>query len=322
MTRTITFYTTTILLSAALFFTGCATQSPSTTDTGTASPLLSLIEDNDRDDIADWCEDHSIAEINEAVAALTPTQRRALVECVIDTVDDPVRKAKITDAAFLVVDAPLLGFYTELLATTPIKVHDAGGGGYAAGDHISISTGVVLNASTASLRNTLTHELFHIFNRKNNAATGISGLNEGTAIWIFKTAFSDLNAEENALGLAEPTFGTINYYRDIKIKGYPTCIPLGIPDVEKITDKGRYVYEEILMKRDPSHLPVFDTKTMQNIYDKYYRDINRNQDFGKWLEEFSNQHDFMVAELLDTGACELPEGHTNVINTCPTPLAN
>lgn len=275
-----------------------------------------------RESVAEWCDVHSVPEINDAVAALTPTQRRALIEAVIDTVDEPAQRARIIDGADAVLSSPLLGFYLELFATTPIKVHEASGGGFAYGtSHISLGSGLLEGDDLKPVRNTLSHELFHTFNARNRAAGGISGLNEGTAIWIFKTAFPDFTDEENALGLAEPTFGTINFYRDIQIQNYPRCIPLGIPDRDEITEKGLYVYKEILMKRDPSRLPIFDAEVMQNIYDKYYRDLNRNQDFSVWLQEFEVQHEKMVEELTTTGTVVLPEGFTNVINICPTPPA-
>ena len=307
---------------------GCATDNISKTKTIApvnktlaTQELKQLIATNNRAGIATWSEKLSVAELNRAVAALSSDSRRQLTETIVSTPAKDKRKKQLINAANAVLDNQLLGFYIELFAHTEIKVHEAKGGGYASGDHISISTGLMDSDDPKALRNTLTHELFHIFNHREHASTGISGLNEGTAIWIFKTAFTDLADDQIALGLAEPTFGTMNFYRDIKLKGYPTCIPLGIPNAS-ITQKGREVYRDILMKRDPSKLPIFDTGKMQRIYDKYYRDLNRNQDFAIWLKLFETQHKRMVEELNTTGDCVLPVGFTNVINKCPTPPAN
>ncbi len=316
---------------AALAAHGCRHYSPK----GAAAPssisnvcsnaalneLKLLVEQGNRDPIAEWAKRNSIPNINRMVQALTPDERRALANASISTQATGKEKENLIDAATQVLNSSLLGFYVEMFATAEIRVHEAPGGGYAAGDHISIGNGLLDGEKPQVLRNTLSHELFHIFNGRNHASVGISGLNEGTAIWIFKTAYPGFPKDEVKLGLAEPTFGTINFYRDIGIKGYPKCIPLGIPRTN-ITEKGRYVYEEILMKRDPSKLPVFDAAKMQRIYDKYYRDLNRNQDFSAWIDEFTARHRHMVAELEATGDCVLPPGFTNSMNSCPTPSPN
>jgi len=235
--------------------------------------------------------------MNTAVQTLTAAERRQLAAQTLDTpgASDEERQ-RLIDGAGLVLENPLLGFYAELFATAQIRLHDAASGGYAAGDHISLGRGLLATTNTIPLRNTLAHELFHIFNGHNRASVGISGLNEGTAIWIFKCAFPDTTDAERALGLAEPTFGTMNFYRDIGLKNYPKAIPLGIPTKE-ITPKGREVYADILMARDPSKLPLFDEARMTAIYTQYFKPINRNQPFDKWLDEFRAAHARMLRDL-------------------------
>ena len=316
-----------ILFSALLLLTyGCATNNgslkniPSVKTIG-SEKLEQLISENNRAAIALWSQKAGVAEMNCAVEGLTPDLRHKLTVICISTSIKNDRKNKLIKAANSILNNKFLGFYVELLSNTKIKMHKAKGGGYACGDYISISSGLLDDDNPIALRNTLTHELFHIFNHREHASTGISGLNEGTAIWIFKTAYTDLDDDQISLGLAEPTFGTINFYRDIGLTNYPTCIPLGIPNAS-ITSKGKEVYHDILMKRDPSKLPIFDTGKMQRIYDKYYRDLNRNQNFASWLKLFKIQHARMLKELNTTGDCVLPTGFTNTINKCPTPTAN
>jgi len=285
------------------FFVVCAlagSTSAATTNAGvtTASPSGlpgALLTNANRAAIAAWCATQPASNINAALHALTPQQRRQLVSCALDTTVTPAEKQQVTEAALMVTDSPDLGFYLELYATTQIRRHDAPGGAYAAGDHISLSSGILDKKDIIVLRNTITHELFHIFNSQQHAAPGISGLNEGTAIWIFKCAYSDLPRGEYDLGLAEPTFGTLNFYRDIGIKGYPKNIAMGIPTTN-ITAKGREVYETILMARDPSRLPVFDARAMQAIYKKYFSPIKRDQAFDKWLRKFRQAHARMLRD--------------------------
>ncbi len=293
--------------------------------------LRALLGAKDRQEIAAWSRAATISNMNATVHALTAKERAALAELTVITgafrlADNTVTTmparyhALLVQGATAVLESPLLGFYVELFANTEIRAHTAGGGAYAAGTHISFSSGVLdRGAAVPDVRNTLAHELFHIFNGRNHAAGGISGLNEGTAIWIFKTAFYESDSDEYAMGLTEPTFGTINFYRDIGIPGYAKCIPLGVPS-ERITEKGREVYA-MLMERDPSMLPVFDEQQLQRAYDKYFRDLNRNQDFGVWLKECHAGVTGMVAELRATGTITLPAGFTNTISSCPTPRA-
>lgn len=285
------------LLTAGGFVASAA---PTTvTDAGRvpASQLHTAMASSNRAEVAAWARGCSIAEMNAAVQSLSATERRQLIA---QTLDMPgasdAERQRLVDGAGLVLDNPLLCFYIELLATTQIRLHDAASGGYAAGDHISLGRGLLATTNALPLRNTIAHEMFHIFNAQNRASVGISGLNEGTAIWIFKCAFPDTTDAERALGLAEPTFGTMNFYRDIGIKNYPKEIPLGIPTKE-ITPKGREVYENILMARDPSKLPLFDEARMTAIYTKYFQPINRNQPFDKWLDAFRAAHAQMLRDL-------------------------
>ncbi len=188
--------------------------SAATTHAGAVAVPQGLPTNGTRAAIAAWCAAQPAGNINAALHALTPQQRRQLINCALDTTAAPVERQRLFEAATLIADNPLRGFYLELFATTQIRVHDAPGGGYAAGDHISLGRSLFGQQDITVLRNTITHEFFHIFNHQQHAAGGISGLNEGTAIWIFKCAYNDLPRAEYDLGLAEPTFYFAGLQRD------------------------------------------------------------------------------------------------------------
>ena len=94
--------------------------------------------------------------------------------------------------------------------------------------------------------------------------------------------FYENDEEKMALGLAEPAIGTKLFYRDIGIPGYPTDIEFGVP--KDLTPKGREVYD-MLIAADRSKLPVYDEAKMKEYFD-FFSDINRNQDFSTYLEQF------------------------------------
>jgi hypothetical protein len=260
-----------------------------------AETLKALITRKDKPGIQRWADETGALEMNRTVQELSDRERRELAEIIITSPVNGEMRTNLVEYIADIIGNPLLGFYTELFADVPVKVHPGKGGGYAAGSHISIADGLLKKSGNPSTRNTLVHELFHIFNHREKGAGGISALNEGTAIWIFKTAFDDIPENEKELGIAEPAFGTIGYYRDIGIKGYPKHIPLGVP--KNITAKGREVYEHILMARDPSRLPLFDREKLQACFDTYFKDLNRNQDFGTYKKEFKKRLQKMLADV-------------------------
>lgn len=260
--------------------------------------LRSLITRKDKPGIQHWADETGALVINRTVQELSDKERRELAAVIVTSPVDGEMRKHLVEYIADIIGNPLLGFYTELFADVPVNVHPGKGGGYAAGSHISIADGLLKKSGNPSTRNTLVHELFHIFNHREKGAGGISALNEGTAIWIFKTAFDDIPENEKELGIAEPAFGTIGYYRDIGIKGYPKHIALGVP--EHITAKGREVYEHILMARDPSQLPLFDHEKLQACFDAYFKDLNRNQDFGAYKKEFKKRLQKMLADKKTT----------------------
>ena len=232
-----------------------------------------------------WTEAATVAEMNKKVKALTPEEKEKLVRnWLVLNIPEEDKETVIKGCAAIIAH-PKLGFYAELFAHTPVNSHEADGGAWAAGDHISLSTGLLAEKDPESVRDTLTHELFHIFNDREHGAGGISALNEGTAIWIFNMTFYENDPLKMELGLAEPAIGTKLFYRDIGIPGYPTDIEFGVP--KDLTPKGREVYD-MLIAADRSRLPIYDEAKMKEYFD-FFSDIDRNQDFDVYLGVFKDR---------------------------------
>ena len=241
--------------------------------------------DMTKEEAKEWTKNATVAEMNEKVAKLTSAEKEKLVRNWLTLNLPEEDKEAVIKGCAAIIEHPKLGFYVELFAHTPINKHEAGGGAWAAGDHISMSSGLLAQKDPESIRNTLTHELFHIFNHRENGAGGISALNEGTAIWIFNMTFYEDDPKKMELGLAEPAIGTMLYYRDIGIPGYPTDIEFGVP--KDLTPKGKEVYD-MLLEADPSKLPVYDESKMKEYFD-FFKDINRNQEFSTYLGLFEER---------------------------------
>lgn len=125
-----------------------------------------------------------------------------------------------------------------------------------------------------TLPHTLIHETYHGFNARHGLGGG-HGLNEGMAIAIFKYYFGD------EVNLAETVFGTVNYYRDIGIEGYPRRFPIG--DVGEADEKGREALR-YLMAADVSGVDWLDARQVEKVYRRFWKRLNRDVDFyAVWL---------------------------------------
>jgi len=125
-----------------------------------------------------------------------------------------------------------------------------------------------------TLPHTLIHETYHGFNARHGLGGG-HALNEGTAIAIFKHFLGD------EVNLAETIFGTVNFYRDIGIEGYPRRFPIGDP--WEADEKGREALR-YLMAADVSGIDWFDGELVATIYRRFWKRLNRNVDFfARWL---------------------------------------
>ena len=241
--------------------------------------------DMTQEEAKEWTKNATIAEMNKKVKALTPEEKEKLVRNWLTLNIPDEDKETVIKGCTAIIEHPKLGFYVELFAHTPINVHEADGGAWAAGAHISLSSGLLAEKDPESIRDTLTHELFHIFNDREHGAGGISALNEGTAIWIFNMTFYENDPKKMELGLAEPAIGTMLYYRDIGLPGYPTDIEFGVP--KDLTPKGKEVYD-MLIAADKSKLPVYDESKMKEYF-AFFKDINRNQEFSTYLGLFEDR---------------------------------
>lgn len=139
------------------------------------------------------------------------------------------------------------------------------------------------------------HELFHIFNQMNEAFNPSADrmLDEGIAIFIFKTYFPENRTEnEKTLGMIEPIFGTRSYYKDVMKNDSGDFVGFNL---NTVTPLAQQVYSN-LMQRDPAKLPIADKTKLNSCYNKYFKDINRNQDFNIFLNLFLNAFNKMNTE--------------------------
>lgn len=132
------------------------------------------------------------------------------------------------------------------------------------------------------------HESFHSFDCVNYGPVG--ALDEGAAIWVFKSAFPEgLSPAET---WAEATYGTKLYYRDIV--GWPVypLLAVGSGASQKLLD----VYR-ILSASDPSHLPWNSQDRLTNCFRQYFEPLDRNVDFyAVWLPAVQLATNEMVAD--------------------------
>lgn len=120
------------------------------------------------------------------------------------------------------------------------------------------------------------HETCHSFNEFHGRPMAIGpGWNEGSAI-----ALAKYFRQGERINLAETVFGTILYYRDIGLKGYPRIISIG--NTNDYDQKGKeFVYW--LMQRDISGVNWFDSREVNNVFCKYWNPLNRNIPWEEWL---------------------------------------
>lgn len=116
------------------------------------------------------------------------------------------------------------------------------------------------------------HETFHTFNFVHGPVGG--GWNEGSAIALPKWY------EGDACHLGETVFGTVLYYRDIGIEGYPKHIEIGGP--WQYDQKGQE-FTHWLMQYDVSGVNWFNPQEVRRTLDIYWAPLNRNVAWEDWL---------------------------------------
>ncbi|MBI4424190.1 MAG: hypothetical protein HY554_10710 [Elusimicrobia bacterium] len=126
----------------------------------------------------------------------------------------------------------------------------------------------------AKAKDAIVHESCHGFMHEHRLDFAGVGLNEGLCIALPKhidTGYGDI---------AEAVFGTVLYYRDVGISGYPRAVAIG--DANTLDAKGQSVVE-LLMEQDPSPIDWFNPRQLQCLYDRVWSRQNRNVAWDAWL---------------------------------------
>jgi hypothetical protein len=253
--------------------------------TGVEPTLSSLIAAGDRDGIRTWAAYHSIAAIDDAVAALKAAERDRLAEVVLDTNATGEARDKMLRVMRRALAVRELGFYTEVWSYTFVEI--VPGGFFGGCNHLFLDPDAWGGLSDQDAWGVFLHESFHSFNCVNGGPAG--ALDEGSAIWI---TFAPFDAPLiPGQSLAETTYGTKLYYRDINGQpDYPLTAPLN--PTQKLLDV--YAY---LSAHDPSQLPWNSNERLVTCFNRYFVDLNRNVDFfNVWLPAVKARTDLMLAD--------------------------
>lgn len=261
--------------------------------------FLDLINNRDRNGIRNYFQDKSITEINNTVEQLTADQKTNLINAILLVDGESPQKTKelsrqkIITILNEILSKKDLGFYAEILSYTAVNIE--GNAFTATCNQVNLSPDFN-NYPINLARDFLMHETMHSFNCVNGIpGAGHSGaLDEGSAIWIFKAAFPEgRNPDELTGGWAETTYGTVNYYRDIGVTGYPREIPLLA--AENAGAKLNAVFTW-LSATDPSKLAWNSQNKLTFCYNKYYKNFNRDIDFQLWLKEASQKSKLLAKD--------------------------
>jgi hypothetical protein len=247
--------------------------------------LARLVQRGDRNAIREWAAQHSIAEINRAVAGLKAIERDQLATILLDSNATGVVRDRLLSNMRLILAQPDLGFYAEIWSYTTIEMTP--GGFFGTCQHLFLDADAFGGLLDIDARNVLTHESFHSFNCVNGGPVG--SLDEGSALWVIPSGFrTPLSPGES---WAEATYGTKLYYRDIA--GNPN-LPLEAP--RDPTTKLLDVYQW-LASTDPSRLPWNSTERLQTCFARYWEHLDRNVPFvTEWLPAAQAATTLMLAD--------------------------
>jgi hypothetical protein len=246
--------------------------------------LRQLIDLGDRELIRTWAAERSIATLNTEVAALGTRRRARLAEVVLDTNATGAARDQLLRAMRTILADGDLGFYAEIWSYTFIEL--VPGGLFGGCNHLFLDPSGFGGLSDHDARNVLAHESLHSFDCVNGGPVG--SLDEGAAIWIYKTAFDEVLPGES---WAEATYGTKLFYRDIN--GNPD-FPLGAPlqPTPKLLELFRW-----LSDRDPSRLPWNSTERLVTCFARHFAALDRNVDFfAVWLPAVQDATAQMLAD--------------------------
>ncbi|MBI4347436.1 MAG: hypothetical protein HY553_11310 [Elusimicrobia bacterium] len=118
------------------------------------------------------------------------------------------------------------------------------------------------------------HESCHGFMDEHGLEGNAVGLNEGFCIALPKYI------ESGQGDIAEAVFGTVLFYRDVGLRGYPTQVAIG--DANTLDAKGQAV-ARFLMRHDPSGIDWFDARGVRCLYDRVWSKLDRDVEWNAWL---------------------------------------
>ena len=290
------------VLAALIVTTLLIKQNQDNRQRASGDSLSSIISSGTRDGIKSWASTKTIAQINDAVAALSQADRDTLSNLVIDTNVTGSDKDKLLVAVKQILNNRSTGFYSEIFSYTNLNIVSGTGGGNATCNTATLS---IKEADAATFLDTLFHESLHSFNCVNGGPDG--ALNEGSAIWIFKVAFPEgRNPDELLSGFAETVYGTVNYYRDYGVGGSHT---ISLSALGSTSAKSHELFTW-LSSVDGSHLPYSDQTKLQYCYDTYYKNVPRTD--ADWFAKAKSASQSMIADP----QCYTPGPS---ITTSPTP---
>lgn len=135
-------------------------------------------------------------------------------------------------------------------------------------------------------RDAIVHESCHGFMHMHGNPT--TGFNEGLCIALPKYINGD------KVDIAETVYGSVLYYRDVKLEGYSTNVPIG--NLDRLDDKAR-VMVRMLMAHDASRIDWFNKHEVQCHFDRIWFRLDRKygqKDWDGWLRS--------VDEAVEQGA--------------------
>jgi hypothetical protein len=229
-----------------------------------------------RDLLKEPLKNLSFEEVTELMGVIRQQGKvEALVNALISIDSSATNQESLIEDWVTILSSGKLDYMVEILTYTNYRSAHPCGYYCFSGDSVYIGDYAAVNVAT------IIHESNHSFNEVHGLG-GNNGLNEGTSITI-------CNYFDNTTkSLAESIFGTVLYYRDIKLAGYPTDLPIypyGFFDENgNVTcdEKGKQ-FINFLMSEDVSRIDWFNPLKVQTIFDRYWKPLNRNMPFSDWL---------------------------------------
>jgi len=204
----------------------------------------------------------------------------SLISSLVNIRSDVVNKEALLEHLEDMYSSGRIDFMIETL--TYVEYGSLGEGTYYAHPIVSIYDYANVNTEV------IVHETCHGFNEEHGSGdlSGISGSNEGICI-----ALANYYAEKE-VNMAETVFGTVLYYRDIGLEGYPENIPIG--DFSQYDEKGVLMLKS-LKEQDRSRINWKNTAQVDYVYENYWEHLDRDQEWEDWLADANSATQQTVA---------------------------